>query len=52
MTIHNTTTASDLVVLVAAVAEVEAGDVHARAQQVAQHGHVARLGAKRADDLT
>jgi hypothetical protein len=40
-----------LVVLVRAVREVEAGDGHARPQQVLQDGDLPRLGAERADDL-
>jgi hypothetical protein len=40
-----------LVVLVGAVGEVEARDVHAGAEQLLDHGHGAGRGAERADDL-
>lgn len=40
-----------LVVVVRAVAEVEARHVHARAQQLLDHLHAARHGPERADHL-
>jgi hypothetical protein len=40
-----------LVVLVGAVGEVEARDVHAGAEQLLDHGHGAGRRAERADDL-
>ena len=42
---------TDLVVLVRAVREVEAGDRHARPQQLLQDGDLPGLGAEGADDL-